>query len=403
MRFIYADPGLSQSFGHHAQWCRDITRQVKERGIPLHVLAFKDIEDPLKSELGAIPFFEAFTYSTTDGDPISGWLNMFHEASQTTARDLARLGDITSSDLLYLSAGQPAQLNGLILWLASLPASQVPHVIFEFGTEPGLDVKKRDGQSVAVARAPKIDARAILYRFVGSQMAQQDLSRLTLVSSNQQAAMAFAFLLKRPVETIPLPRPAAGLVRSRVEKRPITISVLGHQRWEKGYHYVPDVVRQLIDTGRDIRFLVHNSFPESMQETHDELRGIALTESRLMIKEGAVDEQAWGDLLNESDLLLCPYEPQYYAFRVSGIGSEAFANAIPLVTSSDTAVAWQMEEFGCGIAFEEMHPSSIVDATLRLLDRYDEFAERAYRTAENWSETHGERRFVDSLFAFCRA
>ena len=140
MRVIYADPGLRDNLGHHANSCRAIVRELERRGINVVVLAFAGVIPELQEELHAIPLFRAYTYWQTDGDPISGWLNCFDcldarhgRGSRAVAGHHAgrhRLSQLRPAGAVH-GAGQ----------VVERPADgQRPHVVMEFGTDPGVDV-----------------------------------------------------------------------------------------------------------------------------------------------------------------------------------------------------------------------------------------------------------------------
>ena len=86
MRLIYLDPGLVKNLGHHANSCRQITQAAKARGMPCRVVAHAGIEDQLKAELQAMPFFRWATYAAPSAkkDPIAGWLRDFELGTATT-------------------------------------------------------------------------------------------------------------------------------------------------------------------------------------------------------------------------------------------------------------------------------------------------------------------------------
>ena len=85
-------------------------------------------------------------------------------------------------------------------------------------------------------------------------------------------------LLGRPVGVLPLPQFAQAAVTSRTGHRPITVSVLGHQRPDKGYHLMPEIARLLLAHEPDIRLLVHNGAPDVMPRIQEEMRAHAAVE-----------------------------------------------------------------------------------------------------------------------------
>jgi len=400
MRLYYADPGLMDDLGHHANSCRFIVGELRARGIDTRVLAFVQVDRSIQAELSAMPHFRAYTYWLTDGDPICGWLNAYHDVAQKTRDDLYRLTDIGSDDVLYFNSGQAAQLFALAQWLATVPLPEVPHVVIELGLDPGLEVQiSPDGVSIST-RDPRIDARAVLLRHAARQLPTVADRRFHITTFEPNSSAAYRGLLGKRVGVLPLPRGAVTQIRSRAGRRPITVAVLGHQRPEKGYQFMPEVFSRLLDARADVRVLAHNGAPEEMRETQQALRALAATEPRITIDERQAGERTWAGLLDATDLILCPYDPGKFAVSYSAVAAEAVANGIPLVVPKGSSMARLMSEFGgAGTMFDRAESPAILEATNRALDRFDLVAALADAGASKWRQINGPSKFVDALLS----
>jgi glycosyltransferase involved in cell wall biosynthesis len=403
MRLYYVDPGMLNNEGHHASWCRGIVGEVRARGIEVKIMTYAGIDAGLRAELGAIPFFRAFGYGWTDGDPVSGWLNWFESAATVTGADLARLTRIGADDLLFFMAGGPPQLQAVLRWLKRFAPGLSPHVAFDLFMEPGLDAVSEPGDIAYTVRDPREDARAILFRFAAREFADGDFARLHLVTAERATSKAYRLLLDQPVGVLPVAHPATAPLVNRAGRRPITASLLGHQRPEKGSHLIPAVARQLLSECDDIRVLVHGVGSAEFSQHQAVLRAMAATDTRLILEERVADEALWRQLLASTDLMLCPYDARRYALRNSGIVSEAIANGIPLVVPAGTALVRVMKEFGAGgVTFTRPIPQAIVGATKRALANFDALAGASWTAAQRWREVHGISRFVDALLALAK-
>lgn len=397
-RFVYVDPGLRDNLGHHANNCRAIAGEFRSRGVDTAILAFAHLDATLRAELQAIPFFRVSTPWLSDGDPICGWLNGFHIAAEATREDLARISDIGADDIVYLSSALPAQLMGLVGWMASLAPNRVPKAVVEFGIDPGLDLQPGNGTSLSI-RDPRVDSRGTLFRFVACRIPESLAPRLHMMTFDENSSAAFTALMGKPVGMLPTPRIAAA-PRSRKGKRPITVAVLGHQRPEKGYQFMPEIAQRLLQSDRDIRLLCHNADPRGMKEAQQALRALAASEPRLLLDERLADDDVWTQLLDASDLIICPYVSPRFAFSYSAIAVEAVAHGIPLVVPAATSMARLLQEFGgAGTMFDQSEATSIVKATQRALDRFDQLAAIADVAVGLWEQIHGPRRLVDAILA----
>ena len=260
-RFFYADPGLVDNLGHHANNCRHITREARARGWEVTVLSFVNIDAALRAEFGAVPFFRALTSWLNDGDPVCGWLNAFHIVAEITREDLGRIRDIGPDDVMYFSSALPAQLFALAQWMGALPRDRLPLVVAEFGIDPGTDVRQGPQGLVYTLRDPRTDARAILYRAAASRIPAPVAPWLQMITFDQASSAAFCAVLGKHVGVLPTPHVASTARRPRSGQRPITIAVLGNQRPEKGYQFMPEVARSLLQANPHIRILCHNANP----------------------------------------------------------------------------------------------------------------------------------------------
>jgi glycosyltransferase involved in cell wall biosynthesis len=402
MRVIYADPGLRDNLGHHANSCRAIRRELERRGVTVMVLSLAGIIPELREELHAIPLFRSYTYWQTDGDSVSGWLNCFDKSVHATIEDMERVQGVAADDIVYLNSAQPAQFMALVKWSKSLPPERRPHIVMEFGTDPGVDVEAA-GEAGKVSlrlRDYRTDPRAMFYRHAACQLGESDLARFHMTTFDAAASGIYSVLLNRPVGVLPLPQFGQTAVTSRAGHRPITVSVLGHQRRDKGYHLMPEVARLLLALEPDIRLLVHNGAPDEMPRVQQEMRAHAAVESRLTLNEEAAGPELWEDLLRRSDLILCPYEPARFVASYSAVAAEALANAIPLVVPARTSLSHLLDSYGGpGTAVDDYDPAGIVAATRRALAGFDAIAARADAAAEKWNVSMGVAHMVTALLA----
>jgi glycosyltransferase involved in cell wall biosynthesis len=400
MHITYADAGLATEIGHHANSCRFITGAMRARGHRVTVAAYQCIEPELASALQASPHFRLNTYWGNDGDPVCGWLNAFFTGANVFAADLARLGPFTNDDLLYVNSILPAQLMGLRGFLLGLPDHERPRIVTELGTGPGLDLVTTDAGPRFVARDPRIDSRAVLYRFAGTQIKASPLPHLHVCSFDRAASGIYATLLGCDVQTLPVPHFSDAVARPRGATRPIVIGVLGHQRGEKGYQLLPAIAEHLLNTRRDIRLLVHNAQPEFMAEAQLAMRALAARDDRVTLDETPAGPAKWRDLLDRCDLILCPYMPEQFRAAYSAIASEAIAHGIPLVVPADTTLSRVVADFGGpGTAFDAHTPRAVIAAVIQALDGFDELAARAMTAAVRWRATMGAGAMVDAMLA----
>jgi hypothetical protein len=399
MRFFYLDPGLHDEVGHHANYCRYIAGELRSRGIETLVFGHQEVPPVLQTELGATPHFRAYTYTNSDGDPFCGWLTGLDTFTRLTCEDLLELPAIEPADVVFIPSIRPVQLSALIEWRRALPAERRPTVVVE-SVSTGLAVRRESGQLQVSVPDPRADPRAALFRYVARRLPREDKARFLFVTYGAIPTHLFNLLLEYPVRTLPLPFRAVGPLRNRAGTRPDVVAILGHQRPTKGYGRLPEIVRELLQERPDIRLFVQNVASSDAEETQQAMRDIGTSSDRLILEETPAGKTRWAQLLEMSDLVLCPYRPEPYVAGFSAILAEAIANGIPVVVPAGTTLETFLAECGGpGSAFDRFEPASIATATGRVLDQFDHFATRAHAAALRWPETHGPARMVDGLMS----
>ena len=399
MQFVYLDAGLRHDLGHHANYARLILRELRAQGISTGVAGNALVAPELRAELGVLPLFRAYASRPNDADPIVGWLNTFEAGAQMTFEDLRRLAGIGPDDLVYMGSMYHDLFLGLVKWAGTFDPARLPTLAADFCFGPGLAVRVgEDNQVRYTMKDPRVDPSAILYRYAMRRITPTVARRLTLATFDRPTSAAHQTLLGLPVRTWPAPIEATTSRRRRAGSRPVTVAVLGHQRPDKGYGLMPVVAAALLRERSDIRLLAHNGAPDFTPGPQKDLRRLAREDSRLMLDETIAGPEPWARLLDRSDLILCPYDPEVFATRFSSLACEAIANGIPLVVPARTSLSTLLADFGGpGTVFEKFEAAAIVEAVSLALDDFDRYAEIAARASKQWQQTHGPRSLVAQL------
>jgi len=147
--------------------------------------------------------------------------------------------------------------------------------------------------------------------------------------------------------TLPLPHTIPKFP-SKQKKDKLQITYLGDARTEKGYQYLPQVVQDLwadyINTDK-ISFLVQSNYniPEGEPApvvARAQLEHFPDDKVKLILESPTVEQ--YQKILQESDLILLPYDRTNYYARSSGILVEALCHGIPILVPSGT---WLSRQF----------------------------------------------------------
>lgn len=157
-------------------------------------------------------------------------------------------------------------------------------------------------------------------------------------ADTDELAAAYADILERPVRVIRIPVDLERLQRDcalRPAPPPVRVAFIGESRSEKGFHLLPDLVADLRrDMGDDVRFTIQVMPGEAgadaaVTKAIDRLRPSA---AGVDLVYGALDQDAFHDVLAASHLLLLPYAPKAYERRSSGLLVEGLAAGLAIVT-----------------------------------------------------------------------
>ena len=400
MRFIYLDTGLRTTNGHHGERCRLILAELRRRGIDPTILGCQDVAVEFRQELGVQPFFRWWTYAQPyrTQELEAGWLRDFEIGWRITLEDLKRITPVSSDDVVYFCSVHPAQFRALLEWIGSLSREARPRVFAEFVAEPGVKVSGVSETNIQLKLVdPRLEPRGILYRFVGSSISQASFPNVCTFTFHRTHSEIYQAITGWTFATLPFPHSAVLPIRPRAGRRPIQVATIGHQRKDKGFDFIPDVVQQLLD-GPDVEFLVHNSSPEEMPGPQNALRDIARNNPKVNLDERPVLGAEWAKVLDRADLVICPYDPVRYATSWSGIVVESIANGIPCVVPANTIMASMCRDFGgMAAAFRDWSVAGVVEASRVALANFDELAVRANAAAHQWPNQQGTPRLVDRL------
>lgn len=404
MNLTYADSGLKTSLGHHAQSCRGIVPAMRAIGHEVAVLGPKTASDALSKELGVRPTFSRGPYDRANRDPIAGWLQDFLNGGVATADELQAAG----VSRLYWNSAQPTQLHAVLIYLHRNPDARA---VLEFGTGCGLVTEiAESGELQGRWPSPHEDATATLLRYCSYLIDDSVRPRLTLCTFDERASRLFEAVLDCPVQTFPVPRDAVGEPRLRGNwPGPLTISFLGHQRnGDKGYQFVPGIVRDVLERAkfadRPIRFLIHNGDPNGarVREIQQQVRHLAVEyPTQVIVDEREADAAIWQELLDASDLIVCPYWPQRFHASYSAVCCEAVANGIPLVVPVGTTLQETVRRYRgapvLGSWEAEDVPTAAAKAVVETIKAFGPISEAACAGVAKWRAENGGARTAAAI------
>ena len=394
VRICYIDTSLRTDLGHYANSCRNIAGEFRRRQLSVDVYGNRSMPASMAKRLGATPFFRHAGFENILAHlPISVLFRADYLLGRTSfLQDLKSIWHRGPYDFLYLNSILPAQLAALATWLRTFPNGEAPAVVAEFGSPSGT------GMADQVTQGGLNWRRHTPFYIEAAGLFRGDVQRPLLFTFDPIASADFASLLQMPVETMPTVHAGTEPPRLRCRRDGrITVSFLGHQRADKGYHLVPEIVRGLLAQSLPIRILVHNGDPEN-DPISQELEAMAKDLPELVFEHAPADAKYWQDLLERSDLIALPYEPPRYRASYSAVAVEAVSAGIPLVVPAGTTMEALMQSYQAGAtSFSDWDACEIVKAIEMAVNDFEKLAQMSAAGASRRNNENGAQNFVDRL------
>jgi glycosyltransferase involved in cell wall biosynthesis len=115
--------------------------------------------------------------------------------------------------------------------------------------------------------------------------------------------------------------------------------------------------------------------PETLEAVKS-LKGIK-REKKIILLESSLSKEEYFKALNQGSIVWCLYDPDWYKWCISGILLEAWSLGKPVITTSGTWMAKQVEKYGGGIVLDTMEVQDILKAIEIIRDDYARFSAEA--------------------------
>ncbi len=386
-RVAYFDASLRGETGHQANACRWIGQEFRRRGLDVDTFAGRSIQRNLAAELDARPCFRLLPYEQSKA--LGGLDAVVQEAA--FSQDLRQAWGQGRYRFAYFNSVLAPQFAAIGKWLGRFPDQAMPAAAIEFGAPSGAS---SGGWFADFAEQ---------YRAAARNFHSLDPDRLLLFTFDAAASAEYSRLMELPVRVLPAVHQAPCAVRPRERSpRGLTLGFLGQQRAEKGVNLLPDLIRSLLLSEPDLRFLIQDGDISDRPITR-ELARLAEQQPRVEFVHQSAGPALWRQMMERTDLMVLPYEIARYRASYSAVAVEAVGAGIPLVVPSGTSLESLAVEYqGAAASFALWDSESIAAAIRRAVRDFDRLASGALKGAQAWSRNNGSRAFVDQLLEFIK-
>lgn len=384
-RLIYCDSSLTSEASHQFSTCSAIVEAAYQKGTSILSFVNKALPQEIAKTVQAVPLFRD-EYPKFD-DPLSGPMEaLFHHAN-ATLEDLdiiEKVRPIVATDVIYWNAAAAPELLGIIQWVEkNFTPTTCPRVVVQFASRSGRDPLSAGFDPMA-------------YRFAARRISPAFQPFFVFASFSADMAKEYTEILAREVIVLPYP---TGPVQSWQPLVTPVISFLGNQTQDKGFQFLPDLVKGLLARHPNLHVIAHNGLLTSMEVTVTALAAMASEEDRLDLVFGPAGGELWTTLLAGTSLLVLPYQPSAWKAFSSYLLAEAIQHGIPVVVPENTSLSRLVREYNdCGVVFNDWSAKSMEEAIERALADLPALTDRAGIASKLWQNEQGAERFLAAVF-----
>lgn len=384
MKVICIHPRFAGLTSHHFNESHAFIQEFQRRGKEFRLLINIHASAEIVTALNARPVLD---------DPTFHMEWSFHQRSE---RFLAMLhaqidSDLNANDCVLLTVSTQLEAHALTRWLQTLPREKKPWIVI-------LIVSDRWNRSGRDEYERQIAEFRILKAAISS-LGPEDVHKLIFFTLTNLLAEELSELLGVKVHIAPIPLEygdPGSYSSAEHNSHPPRVAVLGGARREKGSHLIPDIVRACRSQVQ-VEFLVHLANDTLTTEETAKLTQIA-EEPQVIVIRAPISRSEYYAALNSADIGLFPYEIVPYRKRTSAVFAEAVAFGKPVVATSGTWMAEQIEAGrAAGTISEDLEPDSIVRAIARCVADLKSLQQSAQALSLEWRNKGSISAFVDLM------
>jgi glycosyltransferase involved in cell wall biosynthesis len=401
-RLLIVEEALKNRRGHWYEYNLAIVVEARRQGIDVTVLTHRDLEEDLRREFNATPFF-----------PVTSWDGGYYHTS-ILKRYLGLLRhNLLICRLLGRHFTKTEQYDVVLV-----PTVVLYHwlgwrwLTWRFGgtrfKKVVLTTRNNAGEYDSSSGGYRFNSSAKILRLIVRSFGKSvGRGLVEMASDSHVLCRQYQSLTGIPFHTYPHPRTLSVPTPSEEAKsgrsaqsQLVTLAALGPPRLEKGSDLILEAIAWIRANRPElpVRFIFQWT-DKLMRPSGEEVLPAPelLTDSQVELIRSDLSSNAYLEKLMEADALLVTYRRNQYHARLSGVAIEAFQAGIPCICISNTWIAEAMDTLGAGIALEREDVGALVEAIITLVQNSSEYAEKARLRASIAREVHSPKAFVDQL------
>lgn len=387
LRYILADPYLTDVSGHCLSYLRAIETAAARRGTTSVLVGSEQLNDELRAD-GILPIFSSETLARQSRVArLTERFSFMPAASTRLFRDLQRMDghvELRTSDTILLNSLRQQHLMGAFHFQASIPNYRRPKlaVVLHF-------TSIRDGHHV--------NSKLLRYAIQGLRYLEEKRPvRVYLLADTEELKEEYSQISAIPVGVVPIPHspPPEGPTPS---SSPLRIAFIGQAREDKGFFRLPALVNAILGQSSlpSTEFHIQAHSPLSDKRYADAAR--SLRTSGVTLYKEPLSASEYDRLLRQADIVLLPYSPHPYTRQSSGVFAEALALGKVIVAPKGTWMARQLEHYGTGVTFDHGDEEGLAEAVTTAVHELPNLRQRARIASDRWYRLHNADNMLEIL------
>ena len=405
MHLIIADHTLKDYQGHSFEYCNSIRNIALKKGWEVTTLGTCEINQEVKSQLNAIPFFKYDFFhqfalpSFTNLLPskFSNFLNSrwnAYQHNQTLFNTLCKLlGSLKTTDptLILFPTFSFNDIIGITRFAEKLPRASNTQIamVQHFTSRPNLE---------------KDHFPHRLYKHALDYLSQSlAKNRIHLFTDSQDLNDEYKFYTNKPFKILPIPHTFHTDLKPQIESKQekLVVGYLGDARTNKGFHLIPEAIKLVnISLGdHSLHWKIQANIRNHQEWQTVQAVNLLKTNPCIQLHHTAMDTNAYHKMMAEIDIFMLPYTLENYHSQTSGVFSEIRGLGKVSVVTRGTWMAREITRSGGGILCMPEDSKSLADAIIESIERYAQLKAEAESAGKKWIEFHNCENYMTEMLS----
>ena len=204
--------------------------------------------------------------------------------------------------------------------------------------------------------------------------------------------------INQKIFLLPIPHTRSNLDLKLNNFNTINIVALGPARIQKGFVLIYNLIFKFLSDNKisDLIFTIQcsNPSPEIMPIIQSLKK---LKSKNLILIEDNLSEEDYFKAIEESDIVLLPYESNSYYAQTSGIFTESLSAGKIIITTNNTWMSSQLLDYGSGLVFENNNFDDFYNKFKYAINNKNVLIENSIATSVKWNKYHNSNNFFHKL------